>query len=65
MTNKDGQTEKVNDLTYLSCEYHIFLNLAVALLPPEANILIVGLGGGVLVNYIHHCFEKVSFLDER
>ncbi|XP_026685542.1 methyltransferase-like protein 13 [Diaphorina citri] len=60
VTNKDGQTEKVNDLTYLSCEYHIFLNLAVALLPPEANILIVGLGGGVLVNYIHHCFEKVK-----
>lgn len=59
VSSSEGKTEKEIDLTYLSCEYYIFLNLAVALLPPTANIMIVGLGGGVLVNYIHHCFEKV------
>uniref|UniRef100_A0A8D9EM28 Methyltransferase-like protein 13 n=2 Tax=Cacopsylla melanoneura TaxID=428564 RepID=A0A8D9EM28_9HEMI len=60
VTNNDGQIEKINDRTYLSCEYHVFLNLAVALLPPKAHILIVGLGGGVLINYIHHCFDQVK-----
>ncbi len=53
------------DFNYVSCEYHVLLNVGVSLAVNElkktrAEILLLGLGGGVLTTILHRCFKRVS-----
>lgn len=55
------------DFNYLSCEYHIHLNIGVSLAICESKkqkceILLLGLGGGVLATLIHKFFKEVQYL---
>jgi len=54
-----GGKKRVLDLNYLCQQYHTFMIGAMGA-KPKANVLVVGLGGGVLPSYIVAKFPKVS-----
>lgn len=61
----DGKDEEEVDMSYISCEYHISLNIGVSLAIQQGeksnyDVLVLGLGGGVLSNLIHRCFSEVT-----
>lgn len=53
------------DLNYATNEYHVLLNVGVCLAvsefkKPSYEILLMGLGGGVLATLLHKCFKEAS-----
>ena len=60
--NKKGNVKKIShsiDHSYLSCSHHLAMVEGLALGPKEGKVLVVGLGGGPLVTYIHNNLKKV------
>lgn len=60
--SRKGKPKKVIDIGYLACDYHSYMAVGVALAAPdgmECNVAVIGLGGGGLCNFLHHCFQKV------
>ena len=53
-----GGKKRVLDLNYLCQQYHTYMTGAMGA-KPKANVLIIGLGGGVLPSYIVAKFPKV------
>lgn len=58
--------KKVADPGFLACEHHIHMcagvNAVVDIKQPD-EIMIIGLGGGGLCMFLHHCFPKVCIID--
>ncbi|XP_076359527.1 eEF1A lysine and N-terminal methyltransferase isoform X1 [Tachypleus tridentatus] len=55
----------VIDTSFLSCQHHAFMVAGLGFLDhdvteQETRLLVIGLGGGGLVSYIHNNFPKVS-----
>ncbi|XP_065221939.1 eEF1A lysine and N-terminal methyltransferase homolog [Planococcus citri] len=64
LKKSEDKNEEEIDQSYISCEYHISLNIGVCLAVQQGgksnyDVLILGLGGGVLSNLIHRCFDEV------
>lgn len=58
-----GKSKNVIDYSYLACEHHTYMALAVTMvdkIKEALNILIIGLGGGALSMYLHMCFKQVN-----
>ncbi|KAF4519043.1 hypothetical protein B566_EDAN001629 [Ephemera danica] len=45
------------DVSHLSCEHHRLMALSLAL-PENPQGLVIGLGGGGLCSFLHHCFPS-------
>ena len=50
----------VIDHSYLSCEHHLAMVAGIGMVTSPANILLIGLGGGLLATYINKYFPEVS-----
>lgn len=63
MKSRRGKTKKkVADPGFLACEHHIHMSTGVnAVIDTKESdeIMIIGLGGGGLCMFLHHCFPKV------
>jgi hypothetical protein len=47
------------DIGHLACEHHRIMAISLAL-PENPTGLVIGLGGGGLCSFLHHCFPDVS-----
>lgn len=53
----------VTDYSYLSCQHHVFMILGMqAVNQTQLRNLVIGLGGGGLLNYIQNCLKDVKML---
>ena len=55
------------DPGFLACEHHIYMSVGVSSMTntkKDAEVLVVGLGGGGLCTFLTHCFPKVCFLNQ-
>lgn len=62
MKSRRGKTRKIADPGFLACEHHIHMSAGVSAVidtKEQDEIVIVGLGGGGLCTFLHHCFPKV------
>lgn len=60
--SRRGKTKKITDPGLLACEHHIHMSVGVSAvidIKEEQEIMIIGLGGGALCMFLHHCFPKV------
>jgi hypothetical protein len=54
---------KIADPGFLACEHHIHMIAGVNAVidtKEQDEIMIIGLGGGGLCMFLHHCFPKVN-----
>lgn len=61
--SRRGKTKKVIDPGFLACQHHIYMSAGVNAVidtKKEQEILIIGLGGGALCTFLHHCFPKLK-----
>jgi spermidine synthase len=59
---KPSKKKMVIDFSFLSCQHHTYMILGMQSVPPLSKFknLLIGLGGGGLVNYIHHYLKEKS-----
>ncbi|KAL6440842.1 hypothetical protein ACFW04_003339 [Cataglyphis niger] len=61
--SRRGKTKKIADPGFLACEHHIHMSAgvnAVIDIKEQQEIMIIGLGGGGLCMFLHHCFPKLK-----
>ncbi|XP_029170441.1 eEF1A lysine and N-terminal methyltransferase homolog [Nylanderia fulva] len=61
--SRRGKTKKVIDPGFLACQHHIYMSAGVNAVidtKEEQEIIIIGLGGGALCTFLHHCFPKLK-----
>ncbi|KMQ96795.1 methyltransferase-like protein 13 isoform x3 protein [Lasius niger] len=61
--SRRGKTKKITDPGLLACEHHIHMSVGVSAvidIKEEQEIMIIGLGGGALCMFLHHCFPKLK-----
>ncbi|KAL6262444.1 hypothetical protein P5V15_007530 [Pogonomyrmex californicus] len=61
--SRRGKTKKIVDPGFLACEHHIHMSAGVnAVIDTKVQdeIMIIGLGGGGLCLFLHHCFPKLK-----
>lgn len=61
--SRRGKTKKVVDPGFLACQHHIYMGAGVNAVidtKEEQEIMIIGLGGGALCTFLHHCFPKLK-----
>lgn len=55
---KQAKKKSFVDFSYLSCQHHIFM--IIGLQATKLKNLVIGLGGGGLVNYIYHYLKNLN-----
>ncbi|XP_012230561.1 eEF1A lysine and N-terminal methyltransferase homolog [Linepithema humile] len=61
--SRRGKTRKIADPGFLACEHHVHMSAGVSAvidIKEQDEIMIVGLGGGGLCTFLHHCFPKLK-----
>ncbi|XP_032688965.1 eEF1A lysine and N-terminal methyltransferase homolog [Odontomachus brunneus] len=61
--SRRGKKKKIADPGFLACEHHVYMsagvNAVIDTKEPD-EIMIIGLGGGGLCMFLHHCFPKLK-----
>lgn len=59
---KQVKKKKIVDFSFLSCQHHTFMILGLNAVQNSKKLrnLVIGLGGGGLVNYIYHFLKEVN-----
>lgn len=60
--SRHGKMKKIADPGFLACEHHIYMSAGVNVVTDvkkQDEIMIIGLGGGGLCMFLHHCFPNV------
>lgn len=61
---KQAKKKTLVDFSFLSCQHHVYMILGMQAVKPSnsesVKNLVVGLGGGGLVNYIYHYLKEIN-----
>lgn len=57
---KQVKKKQIVDFSFLSCQHHVFMILGIPTSSKKLNNLVIGLGGGGLVNFIYHYLKDLS-----
>lgn len=63
--SRKGVAKEIVDLTYLTCNHHIYMSMAAHLVcrdKKKSSIVVIGLGGGGLCSFMHKFLPKVNII---